>query len=49
MASPRFLNGVNCARMESGFYHQPKQEETKMNITTVGMDLAKDVSCRGTG
>lgn len=43
MASPRFLNGVNCARMESGFYHQPKQEETEMNITTVGMDLAKDV------
>lgn len=29
--------------MESGFYHQPGLEETEMNITTVGMDLAKDV------
>lgn len=43
MASPRFFNGVNCARMERGIYHQPRQGETEMNITTVGLDLAKDV------
>ena len=43
MASPRFFNGVNCARMARGTYHQPRQEETGMNITTVGLDLAKDV------
>ena len=43
MASPCFLNGVRCAKMERGTYHQPRQEETEMNITTVGMDLAKNV------
>ena len=43
MASPRFFNGVNCARMERGIYHQPRQGETEMNITTVGLDLAKNV------
>lgn len=41
--APRFLNGVRCAKMERGTYHQPRQEETEMNITTVGMDLAKNV------
>lgn len=41
MVSSRFLNGVGCARMESDIYHQPRQEETVMNITTEGLDLAK--------
>lgn len=40
MVSSHFLIGVECATMEAVATINPKQEETKMNITTVGLDLA---------
>ena len=43
MVSSRFLSGVRCARMEGDTYHLNEAEETEMNITTVGLDLAKNV------
>jgi len=44
MVSSRFLNGVKCATMEGVTHHlNEAQEETEMNITTIGLDLAKNV------
>ena len=43
MVSSRFLIGVECATMESVSNHRNEEEETGMNITTVGLDLAKNV------
>ncbi len=44
MVSPRYLHRRQCAIMEK---KQPSinkmREEIKMNITTVGLDLAKNV------
>ena len=43
MVSSHFLTGVKCATMEVIPTINLKQEETVMNVTTVGMDLAKSV------
>jgi len=44
MVSSRFLNGVKCATMEGVTHHlNEEQEETDMNITTIGLDLAKNL------
>lgn len=43
MVSSCFLTGVECAKMEGDTAIAPKQEETEMDITTVGLDLAKNV------
>ena len=43
MVSSRFLNGVKCATMERVINHRNEEEETEMNITTVGLDVAKKV------
>jgi Transposase and inactivated derivatives len=44
MVSSRFLNGVKCATMEDVTHHlHEEQEETDMNITTIGLDLAKNL------
>lgn len=45
MVSSRFLIGVRCATMAGVIRHrnEEEEEETGMNITTVGLDLAKNV------
>lgn len=44
MVSSRFLIGVRCATMAGVIRHRnEEEEETGMNITTVGLDLAKNV------
>lgn len=43
MVFSRFLNGVECATTEAVTHHRPEKEESVMNITTVGLDLAKNV------
>lgn len=43
MVSFHFLPGVECATMEIVSNHRNEEEETEMNITTVGLDLAKSV------
>ena len=43
MVSSHFLTGVKCATMEAIPTINPKQEETEMNVTTMGLDLAKNV------
>jgi hypothetical protein len=38
-----FLTGVRCAKVGSGYVPSNEAEETEMNITTVGLDWAKNV------
>ena len=42
MVSSLFLPGVDCATMEVLLTIELKREETEMQITTVGLDLAKN-------
>ena len=43
MVSPCFSNRHHCVMMAIEVSIKPKREETKMKITTVGLDLAKNV------